>query len=157
MKVFKVQHKVCSGRFWSSKIFKLIKTLFTILWHMHTNQQTIKKNYLNQIKEIFLASRVDNSRSLFFLYPCFPRSSKSFVFTTGYVWTYRLTKVLFLEFLIFSTHEITRVRWRQKNETLFLFFFSLIFDHLLTPRVFPLFIICLELISTIGSSVIFKY
>ena len=25
---------------------------------MHTNQQTIKKNYLNQIKEIFLASMV---------------------------------------------------------------------------------------------------
>ena len=33
---------------------------------MHTNQQTIKKNYLNQIKEIFLESRVDNSR--FFLF-----------------------------------------------------------------------------------------
>ena len=33
---------------------------------MHTNQQIIKKNYLNQIKEIFLASRVDNSRSFFF-------------------------------------------------------------------------------------------
>ena len=37
-----------------------------ILWYMHTNQQTIKKNYLNQIKNIFLASRVDNSRSFFF-------------------------------------------------------------------------------------------
>ena len=33
---------------------------------MHTNQQTIKKNYLNQINEIFLESRVDNSRSFFF-------------------------------------------------------------------------------------------
>ena len=33
---------------------------------MHTNQQTIKKNYLNQIKEIFITSRVDNSRSFFF-------------------------------------------------------------------------------------------
>ena len=35
---------------------------------MHTNQQTIKKNYLNQIKEIFLASRVDNSISFFFMF-----------------------------------------------------------------------------------------
>ena len=42
-------------------------TLFTILWYMHSNQQTIKKNCLNQIKEIFLASRVDNSKSFFFL------------------------------------------------------------------------------------------
>ena len=33
---------------------------------MHANQRTIKKNHLNQIKEIFLASRVDNSRSFFF-------------------------------------------------------------------------------------------
>ena len=33
---------------------------------MHTNQQTIKKNYFNQIKEIFLASRVDNLKILFF-------------------------------------------------------------------------------------------
>ena len=33
---------------------------------MHTNQQAIKKNYLNQIKEIFLASRVDNSDPFFF-------------------------------------------------------------------------------------------
>ena len=33
---------------------------------MNTNQQTIKKNYLNQIKEIFLASGVDNSRSFYF-------------------------------------------------------------------------------------------
>ena len=33
---------------------------------MHTNQQTIKKNYFNQIKEIVLASRIDNSRSFFF-------------------------------------------------------------------------------------------
>ena len=37
-----------------------------ILWYMHTNQQTIKNNYLNQIKEIFLASKVNNSRSFFF-------------------------------------------------------------------------------------------
>ena len=57
---------------------------------MHTNQQTIKKNYLNQIKEIFLASRVDNSRSFYLFFFCFPRSSKSFLFTTGYVWAYRL-------------------------------------------------------------------
>ena len=56
--------------------------------------------------------------------------------------------------LDFSTHEIKRVRWRQKkNET----FFFLFFYHLLTHRVLPLFIICLELISTIGSSDIFKY
>ena len=68
MKVFKVQNKVCSGKFWSSKFQKLIKNLFMILWYMHTNQQTIKKNYLNQIKEIFLASRVDNSRSFFFFF-----------------------------------------------------------------------------------------
>ena len=34
---------------------------------MHTNQQTIKNNYLNQIKEIFLASRVDNLRSFYFI------------------------------------------------------------------------------------------
>ena len=33
---------------------------------MHTNKQAIKKNYLNQIKEIFLVSRVDNSRSFYF-------------------------------------------------------------------------------------------
>ena len=33
---------------------------------MHTNQQTIKKSYFNQIKEIFLASRVDNLKILFF-------------------------------------------------------------------------------------------
>ena len=38
---------------------------------MDTNQQTIKKNYLNQIKEIFLASRVENSRSLFFFFHVF--------------------------------------------------------------------------------------
>ena len=44
----------------------------------------------------------------------------------------------------------------KKSETHSLFFF-LIFYHLLTPRGFPLFIICLELISTIGSSGIFKY
>ena len=35
---------------------------------MHTNQQTIKKNYLNQIREIFMTSRVDNSRSFFFFF-----------------------------------------------------------------------------------------
>ena len=35
---------------------------------MHTNQQTIKKNYLNQIKEIFLAIRVDNSRFFYFIF-----------------------------------------------------------------------------------------
>ena len=35
---------------------------------MHTNQQTIKKNYLNQIKEIFLISRVANSRSFYFIF-----------------------------------------------------------------------------------------
>ena len=93
---------------------------------MHANQQIIKKNYLNQIKEIFLASRVDNSRSvyLFIYFLCFPRSSKPFLFTTGYVWAYRLRKVLFLGLLIFSTHEIKRVRWREKkNETVSLFFF----------------------------------
>ena len=45
----------------------------------------------------------------------------------------------------------------KKSETLSLFFFSLIFYHTLTPRVLPLFIIWLELISTIGSSDIFKY
>ena len=44
---------------------------------------------------------------------------------------------------------------KKKSETLF--FFSLIFYHPLTPRVLPLFIMCLELISTIGSSGIFKY
>ena len=132
------------------------KTIFTILWYMHTNQQTIKKNYLNQIKEIFQPSRVDNLRSFFFSY--FPRSSKSLLLTTGYVWAYKLTKVLFLELLIFSTHEIKRVRWRQKkSETLSFFFFSLIFYHPLTPGVLPLVIICLQLISTIGSSDIFKY
>ena len=38
---------------------------------MHTNQQTIKKNYLNQIKEIFLESRVDNLRSIFFSFSMF--------------------------------------------------------------------------------------
>ena len=38
-----------------------------------------------------------------------------------------------------------------------LFFFPLIVYHLLTPSVLPLFIICLELISTIRSSGIFKY
>ena len=44
-------------------------THFTILWYMHTNQQTIKKNYLNQIKELSLESRVDNSRSFYlFIY-----------------------------------------------------------------------------------------
>ena len=36
-----------------------------ILWYMHTNQQTIKNIDLNQIKEIFLTSRVDNSRSFY--------------------------------------------------------------------------------------------
>ena len=46
---------------------------------------------------------------------------------------------------------------KKKSETLSLFFFSLIFYHPLKPRVLPLFIICLELISTIGSCVIFKY
>ena len=45
----------------------------------------------------------------------------------------------------------------KKSEILFLFFFSLIFYHALTPKVLSLFIICLELISTIGSSGIFKY
>ena len=91
-------------------------TLFMILWYMHINQQTIKKNYLNRIKEIFQAGRVDNSRSFFFFFFfCFPRSSKPFLFTTGYVWVYILTKVLYLELLIFSTHEIKRVRWRQKR------------------------------------------
>ena len=124
---------------------------------MHTNQQTIKKNYLNQIKEIFLASRVDNSRSFYlFIFPYFPGSSKSFLFTTGYVWSYKLTKVFFLELLIFSTHEIKRLDGGKKSETLS-FFFPLIFYHPLMPRVLPLFIICLELISTIGSSGIFKY
>ena len=44
----------------------------------------------------------------------------------------------------------------KKSEILSLFFF-IIFYHPLTPRVLPLFIICLELISTIGSSGIFKY
>ena len=38
---------------------------------MHTNQQIIKKNYLNQIKEIFLASRVDNSRSFYYFFSLF--------------------------------------------------------------------------------------
>ena len=91
-------------------------TLFTILRYMHTNQQTIKKNYLNQIKEVFLASRVDNSRSFYlFIFFYFPRSSKPFLFSIGYLWAYRLTKVLFLKLLIFSTHEIKRVRWRQKR------------------------------------------
>ena len=46
---------------------------------------------------------------------------------------------------------------QKKNETLSLFFFSLIFDHFLIPRVLSLFIICFELISIIGSSDIFKY
>ena len=45
----------------------------------------------------------------------------------------------------------------KKKVKPFLYFFSLIFDHPLTPRVLPLFLICLELISTIGSSGIFKY
>ena len=45
----------------------------------------------------------------------------------------------------------------KKSETLSLFFFPLIYYHILMPRVLPLFIICLELISTIGSSGIFKY
>ena len=46
----------------------------------------------------------------------------------------------------------------KKSETLsFFFFFAIILYHPLTPRVLPLFIICLELISTIGSSGIFKY
>ena len=44
-----------------------------------------------------------------------------------------------------------------KKVKLFLFFFSLFFYHLMTPRVLPLFIICLELILTIGLSDIFKY
>ena len=46
----------------------------------------------------------------------------------------------------------------EKKMKLFLFFlFFLIFDNSLPPRVLPLFIICLELISTIGLSGIFKY
>ena len=45
----------------------------------------------------------------------------------------------------------------KKKEKVKLFFFSLIFYYPLMPRVLPLFIICLELISTIGSSDIFKY
>ena len=32
---------------------------------MHTNQQTIKKNYINQMKEIFLASRVETTQDHF--------------------------------------------------------------------------------------------
>ena len=83
---------------------------------MHTNQQTIKKNYLNQIKEIFLARRVDTQDPfIFYFFSYFPRSSKPFLFTIGYVWEYILTKVLFLELLIFSIHEIKKVRLRQKK------------------------------------------
>ena len=45
----------------------------------------------------------------------------------------------------------------KKSETLSIFFFSLMFYHHLTPRVLPLFIICLELVLTIRSSGIFNY
>ena len=52
---------------------------------MLTNQQTIKNNYLNQIREIFMTSRVDNSRSFFF-FPIFhdlPSRSSSVQGTCG--------------------------------------------------------------------------
>ena len=125
MQVFKVQNKVCSERFWCSKFLKLIKTLFTILWYMHTNQQKINKNYLNQIKEFFLPSRVDNSRSFYFYFSLFSIIFQVVPLHYRVVWAYRLTNVLFLELLIFSTHEIKRVRWRQKKLNSFsLFFFS---------------------------------
>ena len=123
---------------------------------MHTNQQTIKKNYLNQIKEIFLASRVDNSRSFFFfllsmIFQAIPlhyrvrvgiQINKSFVLRT-------LDR--------YSQHMRSRGLDGGKTSETFSLFFPLIFYHPLTPRVLPLFIICLELISTIGSSDIFKY
>ena len=91
---------------------------------MHTNQQTIKKNYLNQIKEIFLASRVDNSRSFFFFFlfstifqavPLHYRVHVGVQINIGFV--FRTLDIF--------THEIKRVRWRQKkSETLCLFFSS---------------------------------
>ena len=88
MKVFKVQKKFAVEDFGPVNLKKLRKTLFMILWYMHTNQQTIKKNYLNQIKEIFLASRVDNSRSFyfilfFFVFPDLPSCSSSLQGTCG--------------------------------------------------------------------------
>ena len=89
---------------------------------MHTNQQTIKKNYLNQIKEIFLASKVDNSRSFYFFFlfsTIFQAVPLHYRVRVGV----QINKGFFLELLIFSTHEIKRVRWRQKSETLSLFFF----------------------------------
>ena len=90
---------------------------------MHTNQQTIKKNDLNQIREIFMTSRVDNSRSIYFflfsmifqVVPLQYRVRAGVQMNKGF---------LFLTLLIFSTHEIKRVRWRQKrSEIISLFFF----------------------------------
>ena len=59
----KIQIRFAAEDFGPVNLKNLIKTLFMILWYIHTNQETIKKNYLNQVKEIFLASRVDNLRS----------------------------------------------------------------------------------------------
>ena len=63
MLVLNIQIRFAAEDFGSVNFKNLINILFMILWYMHTNQGLIKKNYLNQIKEIFLASRVDNSSS----------------------------------------------------------------------------------------------
>ena len=80
--------------------FKNYKNIFAILWYMHTNQQTIKKNYLNQIKEIFLASRVDNSRSLFFFFDVFHDLPSRFCKAPKY------TLVVFDMFRVFCRHKL---------------------------------------------------
>ena len=89
---------------------------------MHINQQTIKKNYLNQIKEIFLACRVDNSRSFFFplfstifqAVPLHYRVRVGVQINKGFVFKYRI-----------SQHMRSRgLDGGKKSETLSLFFFS---------------------------------
>jgi tRNA/tmRNA/rRNA uracil-C5-methylase (TrmA/RlmC/RlmD family) len=74
---------------------------------MHTNKINKKKNYLNQIKEIFWLvglTTQDLFPTIFQAVPLHYRVRVGVQIDKGS-----------LELLMFSTHEIKRVGWRQKG------------------------------------------